>query len=149
MGFCRIDYDAWPRRPYFEHYHRDVPCWYSMTADVDITALLLRFFIQSVRQALRIAVSFLILQKNSICISVDRQKSDPVTHRECLLAAETVIDQHGPRSPGSRCAQYGIPAGRNAVAGILHRHTAAPVLLKIRQRYTCFHSARIPLVCLK
>ena len=40
MGFCRIDYDAWPRRPYFEHYHRDVPCWYSMTADVDITALL-------------------------------------------------------------------------------------------------------------
>ena len=42
MGFCRIDYDTWPRRPYFEHYHRDVPCWYSMTADVDITALLLR-----------------------------------------------------------------------------------------------------------
>ncbi|MBM6851354.1 hypothetical protein H9X91_07870 [Oscillibacter valericigenes] len=40
MGFCRIDYDAWPRRSYFEHYHRDVPCWYSMTADVDITALL-------------------------------------------------------------------------------------------------------------
>ena len=115
----------------------------------NITALLLRFFIQSVRQALRIAVSFLILQKNSICISVDRQKSDPVTHRECLLSAETVIDQHGPRSPGSRCAQYGIPAGRNAVAGILHWHTAAPVLLEIRQRYMCFHSARIPLVCLK
>ena len=42
MGFCRIDYDTWPRRPYFEHYHRDVPCWYSMTADVDITALLPR-----------------------------------------------------------------------------------------------------------
>ncbi len=42
MGFQKIDYDTWPRRPYFEHYHRDVPCWYSMTADVDITALLLR-----------------------------------------------------------------------------------------------------------
>ena len=40
MGFQKIDYDTWPRRPYFEHYHRDVPCWYSMTADVDITALL-------------------------------------------------------------------------------------------------------------
>ena len=40
MGFQKIDYDTWPRRPYFEHYHRDVPCWYSVTADVDITALL-------------------------------------------------------------------------------------------------------------
>ncbi len=29
-------------RPYFEHYHRDVPCWYSMTVDVDISALLPR-----------------------------------------------------------------------------------------------------------
>ena len=42
MGFQKIDYGTWPRRPYFEHYHRDVPCWYSMTADVDITALLPR-----------------------------------------------------------------------------------------------------------
>lgn len=40
MGFQKIDYAAWPRRPYFEHYHRDVPCWYSMTVDVDISALL-------------------------------------------------------------------------------------------------------------
>ena len=42
MGFQKIDYAAWPRRPYFEHYHRDVPCWYSMTVDVDISALLPR-----------------------------------------------------------------------------------------------------------
>ena len=42
MGFQKIDYDTWPRCPYFEHYHRDVPCWYSMTADVDITAMALQ-----------------------------------------------------------------------------------------------------------
>ena len=42
MGFQKLDYAAWPRRPYFEHYHRDVPCWYSMTVDVDISALLPR-----------------------------------------------------------------------------------------------------------
>ena len=41
MGFQKIDYAAWPRRPYFEHYHRDVPCWYSMTVDVDISLSLI------------------------------------------------------------------------------------------------------------
>ena len=49
MGFQKIDYGTWPRRPYFEHYHRDVPCWYSMTADVDITALLLRLRTEGLR----------------------------------------------------------------------------------------------------
>ncbi len=49
MGFQKIDYDTWPRRPYFEHYHRDVPCWYSMTVDVDITALLPRLRAEGLR----------------------------------------------------------------------------------------------------
>lgn len=33
-----IDLDTWPRRQHFEHYRRFVPCTYSMTVEVDVTA---------------------------------------------------------------------------------------------------------------
>ncbi|MER0241103.1 type A chloramphenicol O-acetyltransferase [Streptomyces sp. HSW2009] len=34
-----IDLDTWPRRQHFEHYRRRVPCTYSITVEVDVTAL--------------------------------------------------------------------------------------------------------------
>lgn len=39
-NFHLIDLDHWGRKPYFEHYFNAVPCTYSMTANIDITALL-------------------------------------------------------------------------------------------------------------
>ncbi|MFI9120530.1 chloramphenicol acetyltransferase [Streptomyces bikiniensis] len=33
-----IDLDTWPRRQHFEHYRRRVPCTYSMTVELDVTA---------------------------------------------------------------------------------------------------------------
>lgn len=39
MAFNIIDTDNWPRREYFEHYLKTVPCTYSMTVDIDITYL--------------------------------------------------------------------------------------------------------------
>lgn len=41
MVFNRIDMDNWSRKPYFEHYLNNVRCTYSMTANIDITRLLL------------------------------------------------------------------------------------------------------------
>ncbi len=39
MEFERIQLDSWARREHFEHYHSEVPCTYSMTTKLDITAL--------------------------------------------------------------------------------------------------------------
>lgn len=39
MAFEKIDRDSWARREYFEHYISAVPCTYSMTVSLDITAL--------------------------------------------------------------------------------------------------------------
>ena len=39
MEFERIQLDSWARREHFEHYHSQVPCTYSMTTKLDITAL--------------------------------------------------------------------------------------------------------------
>lgn len=39
MTFQPIDVPAWPRREYFEHYISLVPCQYSMTVKLDITAV--------------------------------------------------------------------------------------------------------------
>ncbi|GAA1725492.1 chloramphenicol acetyltransferase CAT [Isoptericola hypogeus] len=33
-----IDLDTWPRRQHFEHYRQAVPCTYSMTVELDVTA---------------------------------------------------------------------------------------------------------------
>ncbi|MFC8291618.1 CatA-like O-acetyltransferase [Streptomyces sp. NPDC057242] len=33
-----IDLETWPRRQHFEHYRRAVPCTYSMTVELDVTA---------------------------------------------------------------------------------------------------------------
>ncbi|MEU8323715.1 type A chloramphenicol O-acetyltransferase [Nonomuraea sp. NPDC048881] len=33
-----VDTDAWPRRQHFEHYRRAVPCTYSITVEIDVTA---------------------------------------------------------------------------------------------------------------
>jgi len=38
-GFTPIDLDFWPRKEYYLHFINDVVCTYSMTADLDITAL--------------------------------------------------------------------------------------------------------------
>lgn len=40
MKFTPIDKENWPRREYFAHYFQNLPCTYSMTAELDITALL-------------------------------------------------------------------------------------------------------------
>lgn len=39
MAFREIEFDTWPRRERFGHYLYTSPCSYSMTAEVDITAL--------------------------------------------------------------------------------------------------------------
>ncbi len=39
MKFNPIDIDNWSRKPYFEHYLNHVRCTYSMTANIEITAL--------------------------------------------------------------------------------------------------------------
>ncbi|WP_422658409.1 type A chloramphenicol O-acetyltransferase [Paenibacillus sp. EC2-1] len=40
MKFNVIEVEHWSRRPYFEHYLNQVKCTFSMTANIDITALL-------------------------------------------------------------------------------------------------------------
>lgn len=40
MMFCKIDLKSWDRKEYFEHYTSNVPCGFSVTADIDITILL-------------------------------------------------------------------------------------------------------------
>lgn len=39
MIFEKIDRNTWPRKEYFEHYHSNVPCTYSMTVKLDITPI--------------------------------------------------------------------------------------------------------------
>ena len=39
MGFHPIDLAAWNRREHFHHYLHQVPCFYSMTVDLDVTQL--------------------------------------------------------------------------------------------------------------
>ena len=39
MAFHPIDRDAWDRAERFEHYFSQVPCFYSMTVDLDVTDL--------------------------------------------------------------------------------------------------------------
>lgn len=39
MSFREIDLSSWSRKEYYEHYHADVPCTYSVTVDLDITAV--------------------------------------------------------------------------------------------------------------
>ena len=39
MTFTPIDMETWHRKPYFLHYHKDIPCTYSMTVSLDITVL--------------------------------------------------------------------------------------------------------------
>ena len=39
MAFHPIDRDAWDRAERFEHYFSQVPCFYSMTVDLDVTEL--------------------------------------------------------------------------------------------------------------
>lgn len=39
MNFTLIDKEHWARREYFDHYFTDVPCTYSMTVKLDITAI--------------------------------------------------------------------------------------------------------------
>ena len=39
MEFTRIDRENWARKETFEHYFSAVPCTYSMTVRLDITAL--------------------------------------------------------------------------------------------------------------
>lgn len=36
-NFTEIDWETWPRRPYFEHYNANLPCTYSLTTELDIT----------------------------------------------------------------------------------------------------------------
>lgn len=38
--FDLIDLEKWPRKPYFDHYYKQVNCTYSITVHIDITDLL-------------------------------------------------------------------------------------------------------------
>lgn len=40
MQFQMIDQETWNRKEYFDLYYKNLPCTYSMTANLDITALL-------------------------------------------------------------------------------------------------------------
>lgn len=40
MSFNKIELDKWKRKEYFEHYLKEVPCSFSLTADIDISVLL-------------------------------------------------------------------------------------------------------------
>ncbi|MED4827076.1 type A chloramphenicol O-acetyltransferase [Bacillus atrophaeus] len=40
MNFHQIDIDRWNRKPYFEHYIKEGKCSYSVTANLNVTALL-------------------------------------------------------------------------------------------------------------
>lgn len=40
MEFVKIDKQNWKRRPYFEHYHSEVLCTYSMSVKLDISELI-------------------------------------------------------------------------------------------------------------
>ena len=37
MGFKVIDYENWPRKPYFEYYKKFIDCQHNVTDDIDIT----------------------------------------------------------------------------------------------------------------
>lgn len=39
MEFQIIDRSSWARESYFQHYHQEVPCSYSLTATLDVTRL--------------------------------------------------------------------------------------------------------------
>lgn len=39
MAFIPVDMENYSRREHYEHYKNNVPCTYSMTANVDITGL--------------------------------------------------------------------------------------------------------------
>lgn len=39
MAFHKIDLQGWVRKEYYDHYFSAVPCTYSMTVKLDITAL--------------------------------------------------------------------------------------------------------------
>ncbi|MCT4593073.1 MAG: type A chloramphenicol O-acetyltransferase [Anaeromicrobium sp.] len=42
MKFNLIDKETWSRKPYFDHFLNNVRCTYSMTANIDITVLLIK-----------------------------------------------------------------------------------------------------------
>lgn len=42
MKFNLIDQDNWSRKPYFDYYMNNIKCAYSMTANIDITKLLMK-----------------------------------------------------------------------------------------------------------
>ena len=39
MKFTPIDINNWNRKEYFEHYHKNIPCTYSITVKLDITKI--------------------------------------------------------------------------------------------------------------
>lgn len=39
MSFHPIDFEAWPRREHYRHYLDQVPCYYSMTVELDVTRI--------------------------------------------------------------------------------------------------------------
>lgn len=39
MSFHPVDLESWPRKEHFYHYLSQVPCFYSMTVELDVTAL--------------------------------------------------------------------------------------------------------------
>lgn len=40
MIFSKINKSGWNRKEYFDHYYSEVPCTYSMTTKLDITAII-------------------------------------------------------------------------------------------------------------
>ncbi len=42
MKFNLIDKENWSRKPYFDYYMNNIKCTYSMTANIEITDLLMK-----------------------------------------------------------------------------------------------------------
>ncbi|UNK17889.1 type A chloramphenicol O-acetyltransferase [Paenibacillus sp. N3/727] len=49
MNFNLIDMESWNRKPYFEHYLNQVRCTFSITANIDITSLLVTLRAQDIK----------------------------------------------------------------------------------------------------
>lgn len=71
---CRpFDFENWNRKEHFEHYLSAVPCTYSMTVKIDITALLARK--QKLYPAMLFCLAKLINQHEEFRIVLDENKN--------------------------------------------------------------------------
>lgn len=73
MAFHPVDYENWPRRAYYEHYFKSVPCTYSITVNLDITLLLRQVKARRLRlyPVLIYGISKAVNERREFMMSVD------------------------------------------------------------------------------